>query len=132
MEPRGPRRVSGSGPARDDGRGRSGSARGTHIPLACHADVAVTDDVAGQRIAIARAFLDNKPVLLLDEATSALDSESELLVQKALEELWEDKTVIVIAHRLSTLRHMDRIVVIQEGQIVEQGTHAQLLEVRCC
>ncbi|HSX28534.1 MAG TPA: ABC transporter ATP-binding protein [Candidatus Saccharimonadales bacterium] len=81
-----------------------------------------------QRIAIARAFLDNKPVLILDEATSALDSESEVLVQKALENLWHDKTVIAIAHRLSTLRHMDRIVVMDEGRIVEQGTHKELLE----
>jgi ATP-binding cassette subfamily B protein len=83
-----------------------------------------------QRIAIARAFLDNKPVLLLDEATSALDSESEQLVQKALQELWSDKTVIAIAHRLSTLKRMDKIIVIQDGKIVEQGTHAELLKAK--
>lgn len=80
-----------------------------------------------QRIAIARAFLDNKPILILDEATSALDSESELYVQQALEDLWSDKTVIAIAHRLSTLRHMDRILVLHDGEIVEQGTHRELL-----
>ena len=80
-----------------------------------------------QRIAIARAFLDNKPILILDEATSALDSESEVLVQEALEALWQDKTVIAIAHRLSTLRHMDRIIVLDQGKIIEQGTHAELL-----
>jgi len=81
-----------------------------------------------QRIAIARAFLDEKPILVLDEATSALDSESEVLVQQALEDLWHDRTVIAIAHRLSTLRHMDRIVVMDKGVIIEQGTHQQLLE----
>ncbi len=83
-----------------------------------------------QRIAIARAMLDNKPLLILDEATSALDSESEILVQRALEALWEHKTVIAIAHRLSTLRHMDRILVMDRGSIVEQGTHDELLEAR--
>ena len=81
-----------------------------------------------QRIAIARAFLDDKPVLILDEATSALDSESEVLIQEALEKLWEHKTVIAIAHRLSTLRHMDRILVMDNGQIVESGTHQSLLD----
>ena len=81
-----------------------------------------------QRIAIARAFLDDKPILVLDEATSALDSESERLVQDSLEKLWQDKTVIAIAHRLSTLRHMDRIVVIDKGRIIEQGTHQELLD----
>jgi ATP-binding cassette, subfamily B, bacterial len=81
-----------------------------------------------QRIAIARAFLDDKPLLILDEATSALDSESEVLIQEALENLWEHKTVIAIAHRLSTLRHMDKIAVMDEGQIVELGTHEELLK----
>lgn len=81
-----------------------------------------------QRIAIARAFLDDKPLLILDEATSALDSESEILVQQALEALWQEKTVIAIAHRLSTLRHMDRLVVMDNGRIVEEGTHQSLLE----
>jgi ATP-binding cassette, subfamily B, bacterial len=80
-----------------------------------------------QRIAIARALLDNKPLLILDEATSALDSESEVLVQEGLEALWEQKTVIAIAHRLSTLRHMDRIIVMDKGRIIEQGTHTELL-----
>lgn len=83
-----------------------------------------------QRIAIARAFLDDKPLLILDEATSALDSESEVLVQQALENLWHDRTVIAIAHRLSTLRHMDRIVVMDKGQILEQGTHQELLSAK--
>ncbi len=81
-----------------------------------------------QRIAIARAFLDDKPILVLDEATSALDSESEVFVQEALEALWQNKTVIAIAHRLSTLRHMDRIIVIDKGMIVENGSHADLLK----
>nr|WP_261555488.1 ABC transporter ATP-binding protein [Frankia tisae] len=83
-----------------------------------------------QRIAIARAFLDDKPMLVLDEATSALDSESEVLVQHALEELWRGKTVIAVAHRLSTLLHMDRIIVLADGGIVEQGSHRELLERR--
>ncbi|WP_251737365.1 ABC transporter ATP-binding protein [Frankia sp. R82] len=82
-----------------------------------------------QRIAIARAFLDDKPILILDEATSALDSESEVLVQHALEQLWADKTVIAVAHRLSTLRNMHRIIVLADGEIVEQGTHPELLAV---
>jgi ATP-binding cassette subfamily B protein len=80
-----------------------------------------------QRIAIARAFLDDKPLLILDEATSALDSESEILVQQALEALWKEKTVIAIAHRLSTLRHMDTILVLDNGTIAEQGSHQELL-----
>ncbi len=80
-----------------------------------------------QRIAIARAILKNAPILILDEATSALDSESEVLIQKALRKLMQGKTVIAIAHRLSTLREMDRIVVLERGRIAEEGTHAQLV-----
>lgn len=80
-----------------------------------------------QRIAIARAILKDAPILLLDEATSALDSESEVVIQKALHTLMEGKTVLAIAHRLSTLREMDRIIVLDEGQIVEDGRHEELL-----
>jgi ABC-type multidrug transport system fused ATPase/permease subunit len=81
-----------------------------------------------QRIAIARAFLKNAPILILDEATSSLDNESEAMVQKALSNLMVGRTVIVIAHRLSTVRHADRIVVIDAGQIMESGTHDGLMQ----
>lgn len=79
-----------------------------------------------QRVAIARAILKDAPILVLDEATSALDSESEVAIQKALEELMEGKTVIAVAHRLSTLRKMDRIIVLENGEIIENGTHEEL------
>jgi len=80
-----------------------------------------------QRISIARAVLKNPPIMILDEATSALDTESEKLVQDALYKLMENRTSIVIAHRLSTIQHADEIVVMQDGEIVERGTHDNLI-----
>jgi subfamily B ATP-binding cassette protein MsbA len=80
-----------------------------------------------QRLAIARALLKNAPVLILDEATSALDSESERLVQDALDTLMRGRTTLVIAHRLSTIERADRIVVLDRGRIAESGTHAELI-----
>jgi len=81
-----------------------------------------------QRIAIARVMLKNAPILLLDEATSALDSEVEAAIQESLYKMMEGKTVIAIAHRLSTVAAMDRLIVLDEGRIVEEGSHAELLE----
>jgi ATP-binding cassette subfamily B protein len=83
-----------------------------------------------QRVAIARAVLKNSPILVLDEATSALDSESEFFIQDALKKLMENKTVIVIAHRLSTIMQMDRIIVLENGKIIEQGKHEELLKAK--
>jgi subfamily B ATP-binding cassette protein MsbA len=80
-----------------------------------------------QRLAIARAIFKNPPVLLLDEATSSLDSESELLVEEALEALFAGRTVFVIAHRLSTIQRADRIIVLDRGGIVQSGTHEELV-----
>ena len=83
-----------------------------------------------QRVAIARAFLKDAPILVLDEATSALDSETEVAIQKSFDELAMGRTTVAIAHRLSTLRNMDRIVVLKDGHIIEQGSHSQLLRKR--
>ena len=80
-----------------------------------------------QRLSIARAVLKNPPIMILDEATSALDTESERLVQKALENMMMNRTSIVIAHRLSTIQNADQIIVMQKGKIVEQGKHQELL-----
>jgi len=81
-----------------------------------------------QRVALARAILRDAPFLLLDEATSALDSESELLIQEALWQLMEGRTALVVAHRLSTVARMDQLIVLDRGQIIEQGAHAELLD----
>lgn len=83
-----------------------------------------------QRLSIARAVLKNAPILVLDEATSALDTESERLVQDALEKVMKNRTSIVIAHRLSTIQNADNIVVMNKGEIAEQGTHAELIEMK--
>jgi subfamily B ATP-binding cassette protein MsbA len=83
-----------------------------------------------QRIAIARAVLKNSPILLLDEATSALDSESETIIKESINNLSKNKTTLIIAHRLSTVINADKIVVIDDGQIVEQGNHDELLKKR--
>ena len=80
-----------------------------------------------QRIAIARAILKNAPILILDEATSALDNESEYFIQRAFDQAMQDRTTIVIAHRLSTIENADRIVVMDQGRIIEQGNHAELI-----
>jgi ATP-binding cassette subfamily B multidrug efflux pump len=80
-----------------------------------------------QRIAIARVILKDAPILILDEATSALDSQVEAAIQEALDTLMGDKTVLAIAHRLSTIAALDRLIVIDRGRIVEEGTHADLI-----
>jgi ATP-binding cassette subfamily B multidrug efflux pump len=80
-----------------------------------------------QRVAIARVFLKDAPILILDEATSALDSEVEAAIQSSLNDLMQGKTVIAIAHRLSTIAQMDRLIVLDQGRIAEQGTHEELV-----
>lgn len=81
-----------------------------------------------QRIALARAILANKQVLVMDEATSALDSVSEKFIQESLHEIIQGRTTIIIAHRLSTIMQMDRIIVMEKGKIVEEGTHSELIQ----
>ena len=83
-----------------------------------------------QRVAIARAMIKSTPIVILDEATSALDNKSEAIVQKALDNLIKNKTVFVIAHRLSTIRNADAIMVLENGEIIERGTHEQLLAMK--
>ncbi|MEQ1770004.1 MAG: ATP-binding cassette domain-containing protein, partial [Devosia sp.] len=80
-----------------------------------------------QRVAIARAFLADSPVLIFDEATSSLDSESEMLIQKAMERLMVGRTTIIVAHRLSTVRSLDRLLVFDKGVIAEEGRHEELV-----
>ena len=82
-----------------------------------------------QRVAIARAMLRNAPIVILDEATSALDNESEAIVQKAMDNLMQNRTVFIIAHRLSTIKNADRIAVINEGELVELGHHDELMKI---
>ena len=96
-------------PIGEDGRGFSGGQR--------------------QRLAIARAFIKNAPIVILDEATSALDNKSEAVVQKAIDNLMKDRTVFVIAHRLSTVQNADKIVVVNDGEIIEEGRHEDLLQI---
>ena len=82
-----------------------------------------------QRVAIARAMIKDSPIIILDEATSALDNKSEAIVQKALDNLIKNKTVFVIAHRLSTIKNANRIAVVNEGKLVELGTHDELINI---
>jgi len=103
----------------------AGMPQGIHTPIGQSGNL--LSGGQRQRLAIARAILKNAPILVLDEATSALDSESERLIQQALQRLIRDRTTLVIAHRLSTIEHADQIAVLDQGHIVERGTHAELM-----
>ena len=102
------------------------AARGTHIP-ASEPRAPTLSGGEQQRIALARAFIKNAPIVVLDEATAFADPENEHLIQRALAELAKGKTVLMIAHRLSSVMDVDRILVIDQGAVVEQGSHAELL-----
>ena len=110
---------------------QSGGLRRRELPEGLHAPIGHKGGrLSGgqrQRLAIARAMLKDAPILILDEATAALDNESERLVQNALQKLMPDRTTLVIAHRLSTIEHADQVLVLDQGHLVEQGTHGELL-----
>ncbi len=123
----------------DSVRVTCGSSRGSHALEFIQEQPHGFDTIVGdrgvklsggqrQRISVARALIKNPPILILDEATSALDSEAERKVQEAIDRLMKDRTVFVIAHRLSTVVNADRIGVLREGSIVEEGTHDELLQ----
>src|SRR5437879_3278432 len=105
---------------------REGSCTASTAP-SCPASVSAWSGGQRQRVALARVILKDAPILVLDEATSALDSEIEAAIQEQLDGLMKGRTVIAIAHRLSTIARLDRLVVLDEGNIVEEGTHAELL-----
>ena len=94
----------------------------------CSSDLVLLSGGERQRISIARAILKNSPIIFLDESTSSIDAENETKVQEALSKLIKDKTVVVIAHRLRTVEKADKIVVIEKGQLVEEGTAKELIE----
>lgn len=102
------------------------------MPEGCHTRIGEKgQNLSGgqrQRISIARAILKNSPIIVLDEATSALDNETEASIQRSIDRLCRQKTLIIIAHRLSTIRKADKIIVLENGEIIEEGSHEELLK----